>query len=207
MTSSLPITLGLLEVSDTGAPVTILLQQWRNGDKAALDALTPIVYDELRRLARRSLSRERAGHTLQPTALLHEAYAKLVQQHGQDFQSRAHFFGVAAHLMRLILIDYARGKNRVRRGSGAVHLPINDKLDAAHHRPDVLVQLDDALNELATFDERKAKIIEMRYFAGMSMEECAEALGVGVATIGREQRLARAWIGRYLAPAEYLPQP
>lgn len=188
-------------MSDTGAPVTILLQQWRNGDKAALDALTPIVYDELRRLARRSLSYERAGHTLQPTALLHEAYAKLIQQHGQDFQSRAHFFGVAAHLMRLILVDYARGKNRARRGAGTVHLAINDELDAAQDRPEILVQLDDALNELATFDERKSRIIEMRYFAGMSMEECGEALGVGVATIGREQRLAQAWLGRYLAPS------
>lgn len=103
--------------------------------------------------------------------------------------------------MRLILVDFARGKNRARRGSGAVHLVINDELDAAHDRPEILVQLDDALNELATFDERKSRIIEMRYFAGMSIEECAEALGVGVATIGREQRLAQAWLGRYLAPS------
>ena len=188
-------------MSDIGAPVTILLQQWRNGDKSALDALTPIVYEELRRLARRSLGGERAGHTLQPTALLHEAYAKLAQQEGQDFESRAHFFGVAAHLMRLILVDYARRKNRIRRGSGSVHLQIDEALSAGEQRPDVLVRLDDALNELAKFDERKSKIIEMRFFAGMSIEESAEALGVGAATIGREQRLAQAWLGRFMAPS------
>ncbi|WP_080507853.1 sigma-70 family RNA polymerase sigma factor [Bryobacter aggregatus] len=195
------VVLRKVSASDS-LPVTVLLQKWRDGDQSALDLLTPIVYSELRRLAGHSIRRERPGHTLQPTALLHEAYAKLAQQGQHDWQNRAHFFGVAAHIMRLILVDHARKKKRIRRGSGAVNLQLNESLDAVQQRPALLVQLDDALNELAKFDERKAKVIEMRFFAGMSLEETAEALGVGVATIGREQRLAQAWIGRYLSPAE-----
>ncbi len=178
--------------------VTILLQQWRGGDPSALEVLTPIVYDELRRLAASYLRKERVGHTLQPTALLHEAYVKLANQGGKDWKSCSHFFGVAAHLMRQILVDHARGKNRAKRGGGAANVQINEAIDAAEERPEILVDLDDALNELAKFDERKAKVVEMRFFAGMSVEETAEALSISVATVGREQRMAEAWLGRYM---------
>ena len=181
-------------------PVTVLLQQWRDGDQAALDALTPIVYDELRRLAASYLRRERDGHTLQPTALLHEAYVKLANQQDKDWKNRAHFFGVAAHLMRQILVDHARGRNREKRGAGMAKVQLNEALDASQERPEILVQLDDALNELAKFDERKAKVVEMRFFAGMSVEETAEALSISVATVGREQRMAEAWLGRLMNP-------
>lgn len=181
-------------------PVTVLLQQWRDGDQAALDALTPIVYDELRRLAASYLRRERDGHTLQPTALLHEAYVKLANQQDKDWKNRAHFFGVAAHLMRQILVDHARGRNREKRGAGMAKVQLNEALDASQERPEILVQLDDALNELAKFDERKAKVVEMRFFAGMSVEETAEALSISVATVGREQRMAEAWLGRFMNP-------
>ncbi len=181
-------------------PVTVLLQQWRDGDQAALDALTPIVYDELRRLAASYLRRERDGHTLQPTALLHEAYVKLANQQDKDWKNRAHFFGVAAHLMRQILVDHARGRNREKRGAGMAKVQLNEALDASQERPEILVQLDDALNELAKFDGRKAKVVEMRFFAGMSVEETAEALSISVATVGREQRMAEAWLGRFMNP-------
>ena len=179
-------------------PLTVLLQQWRAGDPKALETLTPIVYDELRRLAAKFLARESNAHTLQPTALLHEAYLKLAQQRDQNWQSRAHFFGIAAHLMRLILVDHARLKHRVKRGSGEINLSLEEALTASDSRPASLVELDDALSELAKFDERKAKIIEMRYFGGMSLEESAEALDISITTIGREQRLAQAWLKRYL---------
>ena len=178
--------------------VTVLLQQWREGDPGALELLTPIVYDELRRLAASYLRKERDGHTLQPTALLHEAYVKLANQENQDWKNRAHFFGVAAHLMRQILVDHARGRNRVKRGAGVANVQLNEAMDAAQERPEILVDLDDALNELVKFDERKAKVIEMRFFAGMSVEETAEALSISVATVGREQRMAEAWLGRYM---------
>jgi RNA polymerase sigma factor (TIGR02999 family) len=179
-------------------PVTVFLQQWRSGDHSALDALTPIVHDELRKLAASYMRRENAGHTLQPTALLNEAYMRLAQQQNQNWENRAHFFGVAAHLMRVILVDHARAKNRAKRGAGAAKVSIQEALDASEERPETLVQLDDALNELAKFDERKAKVIEMRFFAGMTIEETAEALSIGVATVAREQRVAEAWLNRYL---------
>jgi RNA polymerase sigma factor (TIGR02999 family) len=181
------------------APLTVLLQQWRAGDPQALETLTPIVYDELRRLAAKFLARESNAHTLQPTALLHEAYLKLAQQRDQNWQSRAHFFGIAAHLMRLILVDHARLKHRAKRGGGEIKLALDEALTASDPRPASLVDLDDALSELAKFDERKSKVIEMRYFGGMSLEETAEALDISVTTLGREQRLAQAWLKRYLA--------
>jgi RNA polymerase sigma factor (TIGR02999 family) len=180
-------------------PVTALLRQWREGNAAALEILTPIVYDELRRLAGSYLRNERDGHTLQPTALLHEAYLRLAKQTQNDWRDRAHFFGVAANLMRQVLVDHARGKKRAKRGGNVENLPINEAIDGAQQRPDILICLDDALNELARFDERKAKVIEMRFFAGMSIEETAEALSISVATVGREQRMAEAWVGRYMS--------
>lgn len=187
--------------SDNQTPVTVLLQQWRAGDAEALNALTPIVYNELRRLAARFLARESAAHTLQPTALLHEAYFKLAQQRDQNWQNRAHFFGIAAHLMRLILVDHARAKHRAKRGGGEVPLSLDEALTAVQLRPPSLIALDEALTELAKFDERKARIIEMRFFAGMSLEETATALDISITTLGREQRLALAWLKRYLSDA------
>lgn len=179
--------------------VTQLLAKWRDGDPQALETLTPIVYDELRRLAAKFISRESQSHTLQPTALLHEAYLRLAQQREQDWQSRAHFFGIAAHLMRLILVDHARSKKRLKRGSGEIVLSYDDSLKSKETRSASLTELDDALTELARLDERKAKIIEMRYFGGMSMEETATALDISTSTLGREQRLAQAWLKRYLS--------
>lgn len=182
--------------------VTALIHDWKSGDEGALEQLTELVYGELHRLASSYLRRERAGHTLQPTALLHEAYLRLCSQKELDFQNRSHFFGVAAHLMRLILVDHARGKNREKRGGGAARVPLDEAWNLA---PDVrsrlMVQLDDGLRELAEFDQRKAQVIEMRFFGGMSVEETAEALGVGVATVGRDQRAAEAWLNRYLTHA------
>lgn len=164
-----------------------------------LAEITPALYDELRRLAARFLSRESNAHTLQPTALLHEAYLRLAQQRDQQWTSRAHFFGLAAHLMRLILVDHARSKHRLKRGAGEIHLSLDDALTAADSRETSITDLDDALTALAAFDERKAKIIEMRYFGGMNLDETAEALSISVTTLGREQRLAQAWLKRYLS--------
>lgn len=180
------------------AEITELLRQWQEGDRSALERLTPFVYDELRRLAAAYLRNERPGHTLQPTALLHEAYLSLSGQKGHDWKSRVHFYGVAAHLMRLILVDHARAKWSAKRGGRHERVPVNEALDASPHRPEILLDLDDGLRELAEFDPRKAQVIEMRFFAGMSLEETAEALGIGVATVGREQRSAEAWLNQYM---------
>lgn len=178
--------------------VTELLRQWRDGDSQALNRLTPFVYAELRKLAASYLRRERAGHTLQPTALLNEAYLLLSRQTQQDWKSRAHFYGVAAHLMRLILVDHARARLSGKRGGRAERVAVNEALDKSPERPEILLDLDDALRELAECDPRKAQVIEMRFFAGMSIEETAEALAIGVATVAREQRSAEAWLNQYL---------
>jgi RNA polymerase sigma factor (TIGR02999 family) len=178
--------------------VTQLLHQWKAGDSGALDRLTPLIYDELRRLASSYIRREKAGHTLQPTALLHEAYMRLAGQDQQNWRDRSHFFGVAAHLMRLILVDHARSKLREKRGGEAAHVSLDEALDASPQKSRLLIDLDEALGELASFDARKAQVIEMRFFAGMTIEETAEALQIGVATVGREQRSAEAWLNVYL---------
>lgn len=174
--------------------VTQLLSDWRSGRKEALDLLTPLVYDELRRLAARHLRNERHAATLAPTALIHEAYMRLVAQDLPDFESRSHFFGVASHLMRQILVDHARKNRASKRGSGAVKAPLEEALSFAPERSNDLVALDDALNALAQMDPRKAKVIEMRFFGGLSIEEVAHVLGISTATVGREQRFAEAWL-------------
>jgi len=179
--------------------VTRLLVAWKSGNRDARDLLTPIVYDELRRLADHYLRNERDAATLQPTALVHEVYLRLVAQSLPDWESRAHFFGVAAHLMRQILVDHARRKRSVKRGSGAVKVPIDDVLTFAPGAEREIEALDDALSALATVDPRKATVIELRFFGGFSVEETAQALGVSVATIGREQRLAEAWLHREMS--------
>jgi RNA polymerase sigma-70 factor, ECF subfamily len=178
--------------------ITRLLLDWRGGDRHALDALTPLVYDELRRLAEHYLRDERSAATLQPTALVHEAYMRLVAQSLPDWESRSHFFGVAAHLMRQVLVDHARRHNSAKRGSGAAQVTLADVLSFAPEKGRDIEALDDALNALAGIDPRKCKVIELRFFGGFSAEETAKALGISVATVGREQRMAEAWLHREL---------
>lgn len=178
--------------------ITALLAAWGSGDQAALDQLMPLVYDELRRMAHRYLGRERAGHTLQSAALVNEAYLKLLGERQMDWQNRAHFFAVAAQAMRQILVDYARTRNRDRRGGGAQRVSLEDALAVADEQSAELVALDDALNDLAAFDQRKSKVAELRFFGGLSVEETAAALQVAPVTVMREWRLAKAWLYREL---------
>ncbi len=183
-------------------PVTRLLIEWKRGNKEALDLLTPLVYNELRRLADHYLRDERAAATLQPTALVHEAYLRLVAQSLPDWESRSHFFGVAAHLMRQILVDHARKRKSAKRGSGAEKVSIEEVVSFATVRGRDIEVLDDALNALAEIDPRKAKVIELRFFGGFSVEETGQALGISVATVGREQRMAEAWLHREVSRTE-----
>jgi RNA polymerase sigma factor (TIGR02999 family) len=176
--------------------VTRLLVQWKGGNKEALDLLTPIVYDELRRLAAHYLCDEHAARTLQPTALVNEAYLRLVAQKLPDWESRSHFFGVAAQLMRQILVDHARKRRSAKRGSGVANVSLDQVVSFAPSRGRDLEALDDALKALAEIDARKCKVIELRFFGGFSVEETAQALGISVATVGREQRMAEAWLHR-----------
>src|SRR5581483_1291860 len=179
-------------------PVTVLLQRFANGDKVALDTLIPLVYTELQRLARGYLRNERSGHTLQPTALVHEAYARLLRQDQPDYQNRAHFLGVAAQVMRQILIDHARTKNAEKRGGGRPNFSMEEATEIAMDRPSELIAIDDALNELARTDSLKAKLIEMRFFGGLTAEESAEALQMSVNEVRRHLRVAQAWLKREL---------
>jgi RNA polymerase sigma factor (TIGR02999 family) len=176
--------------------VTRLLVDWSEGDQAALDRLLPIVYDELRRLARSHMRRERPDAVLQTTALVHEAYLRLVDQKNVGWQTRAHFFGVAARVMRHILVDYARGRHRAKRGGGAPDLPLHDVAVLSDGRADEVVAVHSALEHLTAFDARKAKVFELRYFGGMSVDEAAEALQVSPATVARDWRMAKAWLRR-----------
>ncbi len=181
--------------------VTQLLIAWGDGDEAALDALMPLVYEELRRVAGRQLRRESPGHTLQTSALVSEAYLRLVDQRRVQWQNRAHFFGVAARLMRRILVDHARGHARTKRGGGAVRVSLSEAASGARQAAE-LVALDDALTGLAEVDPRKSRIIEMKFFGGLTTEEVAEALGVAPRTVEREWRKARAWLRRAIDGGE-----
>ncbi len=174
--------------------VTQLLAAWERGDQAALNQLMPLVYDELHQIAHRYLRRERADHTLQTTALVNEAYLKLVGEKNPNGQNRAHFFAAAANVMRHILVDYARTRNRARRGGGAQQVPLEDALIVSTERATELLVLDDALNSLEKFDTRKSRIAELRYFGGLSVEETAAVLKVSPTTILREWRLTKAWL-------------
>jgi len=180
--------------------ITQLLLRWSSGDQAALNQLMPIVYDELYKLAHGYLRRERPDHTLQPTALINEAYLRLVKQDFPEWQSRRHFYGVAAQLMRQILVDYARTRAADKRGGGAQILSLDEALTFSDEKAAEFVAFDDALLALAKFDWRKVRIIELRYFGGLSLEETAAELGISITTIGDEMRLARAWLRRELAP-------
>jgi RNA polymerase sigma factor (TIGR02999 family) len=180
--------------------ITLLLLRWSRGDQAALGQLMPVVYDELHKLAHSYLRRERPGHTLQPTALINEAYLRLIKQDFPEWQSRRHFYGVAAQLMRQILVEYARKHTADKRGGGAQKFSLDEALTFSDEKAAELVALDEALVALAKFDERKVRIVEMRYFGGLSLEETAGALNISVATIGHEMRLARAWLRREMEP-------
>ena len=175
-----------------------MLREWSSGGKReSLDALLPLVYDELHKQAARFLRRERAGHTLQTTALIHETYLKLVDQRDVDWQNRAHFFGIAAQAMRRILVDYARQRHSEKRGGADENLPLEEiTLAVSAERSVDLVALDEALTRLAAMDERQSKIVEMRYFGGLSIEETAEALRISTATVKSDWRTAKAWLFR-----------
>lgn len=178
--------------------ITILLQELAGGDAAALDRLVPLVYEELRQIAGGQLRRERSGHTLQPTALVHEVYARMIGQEQPAYRDRAHFLGIASGVMRKILIDHARMKNAAKRGSGGLRLTLDEARDACIERPAVMIELNDALTELERQDARKARLIEMRYFGGLTAEESAEVVGLTVPEVRRELRIAQAWLQREL---------
>jgi len=178
--------------------VTQLLAAWREGDQDALDKLMPLVYDELRRIASRYMKREQAGHTLQTTALVNEAYLRMVGQQNVDWQNRAHFFGVAASVMRHLLVDRARANGRVRRGENPQRVPLDEGAVVSEQKGEELLALDEALTRLNEIDDRKVKIVELRYFSGLSAEETAEVLGVSEITVKREWLKAKAWLYREL---------
>ena len=181
--------------------ITKLLQDWSDGRREALDAIVPLVYDELRRQARHYLRRERAEHTLQTTALVNEAYLKLVEQNRVVWQNRAHFFGIAANLMRRILVDYAKTKNRLKRGGSAENLPLEEAfyIAATDENEIDLLALDKVLNELAEIDQQQAKIVELRFFSGLSIAETAEVLKISPATVKRDWQMAKAWLHHELS--------
>lgn len=174
--------------------VTLLLSALTRGDEDAASKLIPVVYDELRRLAGSYMRRERVDHTLQATALVHEAYMKLVEQRSVNWQSRAHFFGVAAQLMRRILIDHARGHSRQKRGGEQQKVSLDEALIFSEQQAAELLAVDDSLNQLAKTDPRQAKVVEMRFFGGLSVEEAAEVLGVSPKTVKRDWSVAKAWL-------------
>ena len=179
--------------------VTRLLIEWKQGSQTAVDALIPLVYEEMSRVAQSYLRDERAAATLRPTALVDEAYLRLVAQKLPDWESRSHFFGVAAHLMRQILVDHARRNKSFKRAGGLAKASLEEALNFAPERSSDILALDDSLKALAQIDERKSRIIELRFFGGFSVEETAQAMGISVATIGREQRLAEAWLHREMS--------
>jgi RNA polymerase sigma factor (TIGR02999 family) len=178
--------------------VTLLLQAWGGGDKKALDRLTPLVYRELRRIASRMMAAERPNHTLQATALVNEAYVRLVDTQQVSWQDRAHFFALCARAMREILIDHARSRGSAKRGGGEVAIELDEGLAAAPSPEANLLELDDALKRLAEIDARKSQVVELRFFGGLNLEETAEALKVSTKTVQRDWDLARGWLYREL---------
>ena len=182
----------------TTQPITTVLQDLARGDKSALDRLMPYVYAELKRVAGHYLRRERPEHTLQPTALVHEAYFRMVEQDHPDYQGRAHFLGVAAHIMRQILVDHARSRSAAKRGAGQANFSLDEFMDAPIARPAQIVIVEDALQTLEVHDARKAKLIEMRFYGGMTAEESASVLNLPVEKVRGELRIAQAWLKREL---------
>jgi RNA polymerase sigma factor (TIGR02999 family) len=181
--------------------VSQLLQAWGQGDSNAFDALVAIVYDELRRMARRHMARQSPGHTLQTTALIHEAYMRLVDLKDVAWQDRSHFFAVAARAMRHVLVDYARSRRAAKRGGKLRLVSLDEAATICEERAAEVVALDDALENLAAFDSRKCQVVELRYFGGLSVDETAEVLGVSPETVARDWRIARTWLHRELSRA------
>jgi RNA polymerase sigma factor (TIGR02999 family) len=179
--------------------ITQILQRWNDGDLDAKENLLPYVYDELKRQARRLMSRERSNHTLQPTALVHEAFIKLSKQTGVDWQNRSHFYGISSRLMRQILVDHARVHSAGKRGSNAIHFSIEDIDIPVDERADSILMVDEVLSRLALIDEQQAHIVEMRFFGGMNNAEIAEALDISERTVGREWQSAKLWLHRELS--------
>ena len=186
---------------DSPAPdVTQLLIAWSNGDQAARDGLMSVVYEELHRLARRYMRHESPGHTLQTSALVNEAFLRLVDQRNVHWQNRAHFFGIAAQMMRRVLVDYARSRNYAKRGGGAHALSLDEGLVVSEERSAEVVAVHEALEELAKFDTRKSQIVELRFFGGLSIDETAEVLDVSPGTVARDWTMAKAWLRREISP-------
>lgn len=183
-------------MANTPEGITGLLLQWSEGDNAALDQLIPLVYPELRRMARRYMGRENGEHTLQTSALINEAYLRLVDQHAVEWKDRAHFFAVSAQVMRHILVDHARRHRSVKRGAGATHIALDDGAVVIQQRAAEFVALDAALDRLAEVDERKSRVVELRFFGGLTVDETAEVMKLSPITIKREWRAARAWLLR-----------
>src|SRR5215468_7905892 len=182
--------------------ITQLLLAWSDGDQSALERLTPLVYSELHKLAKRHMRRDGGNHTLQATALVNEAYLRLIDAQSVHWQNRAHFFAVAAQLMRWILVDFARRRQYLKRGGVALKVPLDEAADVAQERDTDLVALDEALTRLAKIDLRKSRIVELRFFGGLSVEETAEALKISPRTVTREWGLAQAWLYRELSRKE-----
>jgi RNA polymerase sigma-70 factor, ECF subfamily len=185
--------------SPSAPDVSQLLVAWNNGEQDALEQLTPLVYNELHRLAHRYMDRERHGHLLQPTALVHEAYQRLINLKNVSWQNRAHFFAVSAQLMRRILVDYARSRLYSKRGGEWRQVPLNEAVAVFRDRRTDVVALDDALRTLADIDPRKGRVVEMRFFGGLSIKETAEVLNVSQETVLRDWRLAKVWLLRQLS--------
>jgi RNA polymerase sigma factor (TIGR02999 family) len=191
---------------DSSAPyeVTQLLIAWSNGDQAARESLMSVVYEELHRLARRYMRNESPGHTLQTSALVHEAFIRLVDQRNVHWQNRSHFFGIAAQMMRRILIDYARSRNFAKRGGGAVRLSIEEGLIVSDERSEEVVAVHEALEGLAKIDPRQAQIVELKFFGGLSNEEAAAVLAVSAGTVARDWTMAKAWLRREISKSTSL---
>ena len=185
-------------IETSSQSISLLLQRWSNGDSGAFEQLMPLVYGELRRMARRYMGQQPSSHTLQATALIHEAYLRLAGQEKKRWENRAHFFGVAAQAMRHILVDYARARNTGKRGGEAHTVSLEEAAIVSKERAAELVALDDALAELARLSPRQARVVELRYFGGLSVEETAEVLKVSVDTVTRDWRQAKAWLHREL---------
>ncbi len=186
--------------ADNSQQISRILKDWGGGSQEAFDQLIPLVYDELRRQAARYLRRERPGHTLQTTALIHETYLKLVGQKNVDWQNRAHFYGIAAQAMKRILVDHARARHREKRGGAAENLPLDEaRFVAAGQEKVDLIAMDEALTRLAQFDPQQARLVELKFFAGLSIEDIAETLRLSPATVKREWRSAKAWLYQEIA--------
>jgi RNA polymerase sigma factor (TIGR02999 family) len=186
----------------TQSQLTNLLDDWKQGDPSALEKLTPLIYDELRRIAHRYARHERNGHTLQTTALINEAYVRLAGNESPDWQNRQHFFAVTAQVMRHILIDHARRRRALKHGGDGQQVSLSEAEAMTNERAAELIALDEALEELAAFDPRKSEVVQLRYFGGLSLEETAEALGVSLMTVRRDWRAAKAWLYKKMTSDE-----